>query len=710
MEMSIVEKVMLDRISSRQNKLSDFYDIFSYDIIEKEVEEICEAKRIKNEQSVINLLDIMIVGNYLMINKKLSNDELIEFVGYIASEFPRNIEYQEYVDVLDSIVDYIKVDVSHLNKKIKTMKSCEKSEKQANNINKKKKEMIARQEELIVKRGYFKISLEEMQNIKKCLLQKSNPFHNKKYLLWKKHLKMNNEYEPEIEEKIVDPEVLEMKEHLKAFSQLIEDDSLTLEEMIMHVYELSNMYLKDAELRDSVKDIISKLKSKINKIDSDLKKTKKHVKNLIKQEIESSEYRYLDLSQLGEFIKERNELKNLLDILENVRKNSIISSVSLRYLVRSNANRALQEREDKSLNILKQDLYKFDYLDADIDGEETVDFLGTKNEQQDLLLIRDNTLKAYEKYEGKNPINAFFVSSFDDNYVYSVEKSRGKIIVRMHVQNIYPFLTNRTKSFLYSDFYKSLSDEYEKDDFLLKSCVKTYKFKDDMEMRPTIAYKFTYDENLHLESFDIEKMDAIVRKAKDEELKYLSEIFNKNRGNAYMIDLYFQNLLLSESIKYFKEHDIPVLVYAKPRDEFNGCYSKIRKKGCEVLSTENQEKLQDMLDDVDRNTFDSIGARLYKNYRRKHLSMTFDDNNDYRIDEISIINPFSFLGHNLEKLINQLIFDEVENKDEVRKNIKKEQEKYVAMFNSLCKYIDENELVDIVKESYQKVLAKEKNK
>ena len=183
MEMSVIQKVILDRIISGQNKLSDFYGMFSYDIIEEEVEEICNDKKIKCEQKIINVFDIMVVGNFLMIDKRLTNDELNDFVSYIANEFPRNVEYQEYVDVLDSIIDSIKVDVNYLNRKIKTMKSREKNEKQETNITKKKKEMIAKQEELIIKRGYFKISLEEMQNIKKCLLQKPNPFHGKKYLL-----------------------------------------------------------------------------------------------------------------------------------------------------------------------------------------------------------------------------------------------------------------------------------------------------------------------------------------------------------------------------------------------------------------------------------------------------------------------------------------------------------------------------------------------
>ena len=556
----------------------------------------------------------------------------------------------------------------------------------------------------------IKGTIDELQFIKKKLNVEVK-HANKRDLLFKKHLKMAGLYEEQ--EKQIDPALKQLLDELNSYAVLIEAGELPLKELTLFIYKLDCLDIKDNSLKNAVKDILSELKSRLNQMDVESKKNKKHIKTIVKRELEIKNYRYIDLKEFGEIITLRNSLKANVSILEELKKQSTYSSANLKRQIRRDVIDAIGANINSATNGMQRIIDQKQFYDESIDGKEYIHGLSTYNEMQDLMLIRENEL---ENYVTSNKVKEVFLLenaygfARSDKYAFSIEEVGNEIKLGIHIQNIQPYLSEKMYTFLYNELFKKLSDDMLPNNYVNDVCSKYYTFKVN-EVRPTIAYTLTFDKNFKFKSFDIESCDTILRKQTDEEVNILDGIYVNNDIPSYDRTDFFENLLLREFLKYVQKNNIPVMFYGKPVDDYNGKYNKTKKKCAEKMG-DKLVKFSEAMGDVDRKTYDNICYKWYKNEKRYHFSLDIEESFRYYVKDLKILEPFSFQGYNLERLINLLVLNKnnlnQEQLDYLRGKLVEEQKRFIATFNGASKYIDIDSFIDIVGKETGKVKSNKK--
>ena len=702
MKYSIIQNVMLEKILDKSYRLSDFYDVFAYDLIDDELE-LRLGDNYKRINHKIDFIDVLYVGNYLLDNDLLTTEEKYDFVLYINDNFkPYYMRNEEFTTIYENIRNNIKIDIDYLNREIKRNKNQAKFASKLDELSSKVDYIKDDRKELIKSQNYTKISLSQLGKIR--FIMPFNKPKNKKKLLLQKQLKRNNEYQIIKTEEYVDEEYLKTKYALHRLLNIINSQKASSEEITAYVIDtISVLNIKDGRFRQDVIDIINALKSNLKYINQNIKSKNEEIKNIEKLIDEYSNIEIIDEDIVREYKDEKKVLKSAYGILKNLVDDSKLSVRDFKETLRSAKKSTSYENSLTSLDSIKAKVNQSNYYDVDLGDKDWHVGLGKYSEQQEIMLIHDLE-DVFNNYSAEYGIKEMFCLEKNNgrlishNYAFSIDYEDDKTIVRMHVLNAEPYVDKKLKSFLYADFFKRINAEFEYDDFLANQVFGVLSLKKG-KIVPTIAYEFTFDNNYQLINFGIDKYDGVLRDITLAETTALNNIYTTNSGDYYYrtISSYYEGILKESFIDYALSSNLPVIFYGQYRDETHGKYKLGKKIGYEKMN-EKLEELSDLLEDCDRKAFDAVCWRWFKNYRLKHFSLNYSDDSIYYIQELGLINPACFMGNNVQHIINHMVL----NKDIVNKNsmeyqkIVKQQNDYVKNLNRACGFIDIDDFIDMI--------------
>lgn len=671
----------------------------AFDLIEDDI-----ADEFGNiEHYSVSLLDIITVANAILENQFnelgydiiLSVDDIRDLVLHINNEFKEKYLADEvFVQELDNLMRNIKVYIEEYSYKIKKYKSNEEDLVRKNLAIEKVKEAKSKINELYVERKYLKISLTEMEKTRRnLLLAKSNGtrliMKNNGVII--KKININD-----------DVKLSRKRQKLEELAKLIENDSISAKEIASYIFNLvSRDDIKDIRIRNQIKDIVLKLKSKLKNIGDDIKDLREDVIyfDQLAKEIEILDYiseeEYLEIKEI------KKELKTSYSILNDIKNDSNFSTKVFKAALKANRKSLIKSNGLSSKSIVMKKIDGDGYYDADIKGVDLRKGLGSYSDYQTNLLLYE-IRHIFDKYEADNYSMAFYIKNeynkvSSKKYAFSLNEQENNIIVKMHVINIAPYVSYKLKDFWYTEFFKKLHLDYEHDKATLNEVASGLRFKTDGVV-PTIAYTFKFDKKYNLEEFEINQDNVMLREIEKHELEVLNDICNYNNDKSYRNNIFFEKLLQTEFIKFVKSRDLPIIFFGKYNDESYGKYRQAKKIGCEKMGN-SIAALADVLYDVDGKTFDSVCWRWYKNYKIKHFSLDYQEDCIYLLEDLGILDPASFMGINTQHILNKKLFlyDNNNKKNEmINEKIKNNQKDFIHTFNSAVGYIEIEDFIKMI--------------
>ena len=707
MKYSIIQKIMIEKILDENSgvKLGEFYDIFAYDLIEDDVE-LRLGNNYNKIEHKIDVVDITKVASFLINRNKLSTEEIHSFVLYLNDVFkPSLMSNSEFLYAYENISGKLKTEIGALDVEIKKYKNQEKMAKELVSISNRKEIAIDSKIKISSNKRFIKIAISELEKIRFTL--PFNRHKNKKELLLKKHIKYyGNDIElrkPEIE----DEYIVNMHHAFTRLGLLIDSRKITDEEITTYVVNLiSSIDIKDGRIRKDIVNIIGKLKERLKQTSKEYKSVSDEIKNLESLIDEYENLDVIDEDTLEEYKNHKKELKSIYSLLSSLKEDIHLSNREFKEAIRSERNlvrRNNKNESEQSISTFKEKKY---YLDEDLGDKDFFDGLGFYSEKQsNLILTRaQHTFKDYRS--SQTPRRMYYLvdekgSSVSHNYAVSLEEKENQTVVRLHVLNVAPYLSKDVSGFLLDDYYKKLNYSFEPDKYLSNGIAGYLKFKND-QVLPTIAYTFTFDRNYQLKDFNIEQCDGILKTITPEENTILNVIYDMNNteGNYKRSSKFWETLLQEEFIKYAVNKNLPIIYYGRYLDESYGKYKAGVKIGYQKMD-DRLAKLSDLLEDFDRNLFNNVCFKWFKNYRMKHFSMEYDPESYYYLEDIGIINPATFMGYNLQQVINECVFNHNYENSSSYQKIVKDQQEYIKHFNDVIGYIELEDFIELVSEAGQ---------
>ena len=707
MKYSIIQKMMIEKILDENSniKLGDFYDIFAYDLIEDDLQ-LRLGNNYNKIEHKIDVVDITKVANFLINRNKLSTEEVHDFVLYLNDVFkPALMTNSDFLYAYDNIIGKLKTEIGALDFEIKKYKNQEKVAKELVSVKHRKEIAVDSKTKLSSNKRFIKIAISELEKIRFTL--PFNRHKNKKELLLKKQIKYNGSDIELRRPEIVDDYIINMHRAFANLGMLIDSKKITDEEITAYVVNLiSSIDLKDGRIRKDVVTIISKLKERLKQTSKEFKNVSEEIKNLESLIDEYSNFDVIDEDTLEEYKEHKKKLKSIFSLLNSLKEDIHLSNREFKEAIRSERNLVRKHNKfesEQNINTFKEKKY---YLDEDLGDKDYFDGLGFYSDKQnDIILTRAKyTFKDYKS--SKTPLRMYYPVSekgypVSHNYAVSLEEKDNQTIVRLHVLNVSPYLSKDVSGFMLDDYYKKLNYSFETDKYLSNGIAYCLKFNND-QVLPTIAYTFTFDSNYQLRNFDIEKCDGILKTITPEENTILNVIYDMNNteGIYKRSSKFWETLLQDEFIKYAVNKKLPIIYYGRYLDESYGRYKAGVKIGYQKMD-DRLSKLSDLLEDFNRNLFNNVCYKWFKNYRLKHFSMEYDPDSYYYIDDIGIINPATFMGYNLQQVINECVFNHHYENSFVYQRMVKNQQEYIKHFNDVIGYIELEEFIDLVSEAGQ---------
>ena len=707
MKYSIIQKIMIEKILDENSgiKLSEFYEIFSYDLIEDDVEMRLGNNYNKIEHK-IDVVDITKVASFLINRNKLSTDEIHDFVLYLNDVFkPSLMSNSEFLYAYENISGKLKTEIGALDGEIKKYKNQEKMAKELVSISNRKEIAVDSKIKISSNKRFIKIAISELEKIRFTL--PFNKHKNKKELLLKKHIKYYGEdielRKPEIE----DEYIVNMHRAFTKLGLLIDSRKITDEEITTYVVNLiSSIDIKDGRIRKDVVTIISKLKERLKQTNKEYKSVSEEIKNL---ELLIEEYENLDVideDTLEEYKNHKKELKSIYSLLSSLKEDVHLSNREFKEAIRSERNLVRKNNKiesEQNITTFKEKKY---YLDEDLGDKDYFDGLGFYSDKQSNIILTRAQYTFKDYMSNQIPRRMYYLkdekgSVVSHNYAVSLEEKEDQTIVRLHVLNVSPYLSKDVSGFMLDDYYKKLNYSFEPDKYLSNGVAGYLKFKND-QVLPTIAYAFTFDRNYQLKDFNIEQCDGILKTIAPEENTILNVIYDMNNteGNYKRSSKFWETILQEEFIKYAVNKNLPIIYYGRYLDESYGKYKAGVKIGYQKMD-DRLAKLSDLLEDFDRNLFNNVCFKWFKNYRMKHFSMEYDPESYYYLEDIGIINPATFMGYNLQQVINECVFNHNYENSSSYQKIVKDQQEYIKHFNDVIGYIELEDFIELVSEAGQ---------
>ena len=718
MKYSLIQKIMIDKITEGDSKikLEDFYDAFSYDLIDEDIEKLLGNNYNKIEHKV-TYIDVIKVANALIIRDLLSYNEIYSFVLYLNDIFkPSLMNNNDFKMAYDSICDKLRYEIAIIDSKIKNNKNQAKVEDEKNSIDKRIDIANEKKKELSGNRAFIKISINELEKIK-LILKLNTPLVAPKNKKEKQHKKqeqklLRDNNKTEIDKPIIiDERVLVLHRRFKELSLNIDDKNISDEKIQSDIIKLVNSIdKKDSAVKNDIIQVLKKLRIRLKQEDKDYNSVKKEINNLNELLNEYNNIEIISDDALEEYIENKKILKTTYSLLESITKDIELSSKDLRAAI-TNGRKSIQ---NENLYDAKQSVVdiknKNGFLDLEMNDKDYSFRLGSYSEQQPYLLS-GYAEKIFDNYKPEDKyINAFYLKNalgkpINHNYVFSIERMDNQTIVRMHVLNIYPKVLDAIKGFWLENYYKQFDDQYNEDVLLDNYLSQKFAFKLN-KIVPTIAYKFTFDKDYQLSDFDVEQKSVKVKEINSTENTILENIYdiNNTRATYNSLNAFFEDFLKAKFIDYATVNNLPIIYYGRynidqREDVKSGKKVDLKMKNVIGYQTmdEKSQVLSEILKDYPREDFNSVCRKWCSNYRMKHFSMDYKSDFRYFMTDLGIINPASFMGNNLQMVINEVVLanqEERKNKDNYL--LREEQKQLVATLNKVCGYIELDDFIQMV--------------
>ena len=680
-------------------KLENFYDEgFIQSIITK-------YPKYEEFLSDINVIDIVKVASRLMKEQDLPAKEIWYLVSYISSNYnPQLMNDSEFVIAYSRISQKIKIEISALDSQIKRSKN------QATKIRNEK--LINRNQVLAtavaVNEEIINDSISRLKECTKFTIKfNSGKNISKRYKLQKKQLKKSDNYINEPSEKSI------IFGELRKLSSMIDNKKTEDTDILGEVIRITEKYnLNKSCYRNDINNIIKKLNERS---ESDSNKYSEIKKNIDDLESEYSNYVYLTDEEIDE-LKMRKKIlidaNELLDSLEDeIELTSDEYKRKIGFQVKASKVKAKRDSENHIQEYEENNEY---FKEGDKPINKNVAFFDKDMHANKINIDITSMLYNYQ------PINEYAVKEafcldnkeydlagnekiFIHKYAFSIDFDSNNTIVRIHVINEFPYVSRDAKNFIIDYYSKTelikertargeLKLEHELDDntyYIQKVISNNVSFKKD-KVYPTIAYTFTFDQNYHLTNFNIEKADVVLHDNNIDQLTVLNNICDMNNadGKYHNTKEFFEKILQKQFINYAVNNKLPVIYYGKYIDDSHGNIKEGQKLGQQVLLPYDQERIADTLGDCEDRVLDNAHFRWFKNYRMKHFSLNYHDDSKYYIKDLGLINPESFMGYNVQRVINKCVFSNITAGIPVYDELVASQWEYVNKLNKAIEFID----------------------
>lgn len=227
----------------------------------------------------------------------------------------------------------------------------------------------------------------------------------------------------------------------------------------------------------------------------------------------------------------------------------------------------------------------------------------------------------------------------------------------------------------------------EKVDNFTTDCLR---FREN-EKYPAFAHKITFNKDGNIKKYSLSKETIFINKiysynSNDEEINLLRKLNNivvsKNGGKTSEYDLYiinknFEDLINKEFIKFINQEKLPYLYYGKILFDEKEVERKLFDLSSELYKLNKSDS---------RDVKHILGAEIDE----KHYSVYPIPNANY---ELKLFEPFTFLGLETQRMLNDLYFNQRKYDDE--KRLMKLKNQYSRLYHKLAYKINEaNNYVD----------------
>lgn len=299
--------------------------------------------------------------------------------------------------------------------------------------------------------------------------------------------------------------------------------------------------------------------------------------------------------------------------------------------------------------------------------------------------------------EGYEVLPAFVVG----NTAYTLIENDKEIILKMHVMNISPYISNNSLLKQYAHKFVYNNEDSDKD-FILKGC----RYQEDKKY-DVITYSLSFYLSGKIKHLNVEQNVIDVTNKyltlydKNEETNNFMQLYNKSiykNGGEYefedvnKINKHFESLLNNLYPVFLKRHKIPFIYYG---------YSKPD----ESILLENKNALLIHLCKMDRNDALEILNIITSRIDKWHYTLYPMDNAVY---DLKLINNFNYLGIENMRMLNEFYFNShLVNMQRLEQNKKicyQDLDELVKEFNSYINYVDVNSLT----KHHHKILRRQK--
>lgn len=321
------------------------------------------------------------------------------------------------------------------------------------------------------------------------------------------------------------------------------------------------------------------------------------------------------------------------------------------------------------------------YLDLDYELMRDYDEYNLDSQMNAIVSKQKNMLR-----NRVNLTNEYTVM-FDSNYhAYSILNRHNKKILKIHVIDLYGIIVNYSDL---NDYLYNLDLKQEKDSFIM-NCLSMQKGI----TYPTITYELEFsneDDYRSIKNFEIYASKIKINKKYKKLDNHLNFYFDiAHNSDIIDMDKKFETILNDEVIKYFKKNNLPFV------------YSGLTKKD-EVEIQNILFDINHLLYKIDRKDFNIIYNTINNISGNMHYSVKPFDG----IYSLSIINPISYIGLTLQRIIHEIVInDKFSEKDKLKKveKYKSELEDLVAKINYYNNYVDR----DVLKENKGRLVKRRK--
>jgi len=287
-----------------------------------------------------------------------------------------------------------------------------------------------------------------------------------------------------------------------------------------------------------------------------------------------------------------------------------------------------------------------------------------------------------EYVKNKECVEAFLVG---DN-AYSIIEKEDEISLCIYSFDIHMFATKNSIIDLY---FEKCEFENENIDDLIS---RIFSFKLNKKY-PTICYELKFYKSGKFKELVVRKENILI----NQQFKVFSQLnndfinlyeksINKNGGttttyNLNIVNNHFENILNEEFVKFIQENKLPFI------------YCGYRLPSIDDINN-NMNQLTPILHNLDKDIAYEIINIVSSKIDRKHYSIYPIENAIY---DLRLINPFSYIGLEHQRMLGNIYFNEYDFIDENKKNKEKNSRlnKYddiVRDLNSFIEYVDPTEI------------------